>query len=125
MFEYVKGMIQNVPKFLQLTRDVSTPALDHLFEVNDCARNLPEDKAKIFHHYVAKLLYLSKRVRPEMQTAVGFLCMRVKVTDVDDVKKTPIRTTIFETNRVLTADYYLGWYKKSILVRGRFVCHKY
>ena len=88
MFDYVKETVQNLPEFLQSTRDVSPLPADHFFEVNDCARNLPEDDAKIFHHFVvAKLLYLSKRARPDMQTAVAFLCTRVKAPDVDDTKK--------------------------------------
>jgi hypothetical protein len=32
----------------------------------------------LFHTTVAKLLYLSKRVRPDIILLVGFLCMRVK-----------------------------------------------
>ena len=83
MFDYVEDTVQDLPEFLQSTRDVSTPAADHLFEVNNCATKLTEDLAKFFHHYVAKLLYLSKRARPDMQTAVAFLCTHVKAPDVD------------------------------------------
>jgi len=36
---------------------------------------------------VAKLLYLSRRSRQDIQTAVAFLCMRVQSLDTDDYKK--------------------------------------
>jgi hypothetical protein len=40
-----------------------------------------------FHTYVAKTLFLCKRARPDLQTAVAFLCTRVKACDEDDYKK--------------------------------------
>ena len=40
-----------------------------------------------FHHNVAKLLFLCKRACPDLQTAVAFLCTRVKNPDHDDYKK--------------------------------------
>jgi hypothetical protein len=41
----------------------------------------------MFHHNDAKLLFLCKRARPDIQTAVSFLCTRVKSPDVDEYKK--------------------------------------
>ena len=41
----------------------------------------------MFHHLTAKLLYLSKRTRPDLLTAVAFLCTRVQSPDTDDWKK--------------------------------------
>jgi hypothetical protein len=40
-----------------------------------------------FHTCTAKLLYLAKRVRPEILTAVSFLTTRVQKPDVDDMAK--------------------------------------
>jgi magnesium-transporting ATPase (P-type) len=42
---------------------------------------------KKFHTTVARLLYLSRRGRPDIITAVGFLCTRVKGLMVEDYKK--------------------------------------
>jgi len=39
----------------------NTPATCHLFNVNDGAKKLPEEKAQLFHHIVAKLLSLCRR----------------------------------------------------------------
>jgi hypothetical protein len=41
----------------------------------------------MFHHNTAKLLFLSKRARPDIQLAVAFLCTQVQHPDMDDYKK--------------------------------------
>jgi len=61
-----------------------TPAACHLFNTNDGARKIPEERAQLFHHIVAKLLYLCRRTRQDIQTAVEFLCTRVKSPDEYD-----------------------------------------
>jgi hypothetical protein len=43
--------------------------------------------AEFFHHMTAKLLFLCKRARPDIQTTVAFLSTRVKGPDTDDYKK--------------------------------------
>jgi hypothetical protein len=45
------------------------------------------EEAKYFHSHVMKLLYLAKRVRPEILTAVSFLTTRVQTCDIDDMAK--------------------------------------
>jgi hypothetical protein len=64
----------------------ATPAASTLFDVRDAPKATPEE-AKWFHSHVAKLLYLSKRVRPECLTAVAFLSTRVQCCDIDDIAK--------------------------------------
>eukprot|EP00957_Ditylum_brightwellii_P080266 6105222-Ditylum_brightwellii.AAC.1 len=64
-----------------------TPAANHLFEINKEAEKLGKEEAELFHHVVAKLLFLCKRARPDLQTSVAFLSTRVKEPDVDDKKK--------------------------------------
>ena len=41
----------------------------------------------IFHTNIAKLMFLSKRARPDVQIPVAFLCTRVKEPDRDNWKK--------------------------------------
>jgi len=65
----------------------TTPATLHLFNVDDGAQKLDEDRAQLVHHLVVKLLYLSRRSRQYIQTAVAFLCTRVQSPDTDDYKK--------------------------------------
>jgi len=54
-----------------------TPAANHLFNIDDGVVRLKKDKANLFHHVVAKLLYLCKRTHQDIQTAMAFLCTRV------------------------------------------------
>jgi hypothetical protein len=65
----------------------NTPAADHLFTVNGDAPPLEESAAELFHSTTAKLLFLCKRARPDIQTPIAFLCTRVSKPDVDDQKK--------------------------------------
>ena len=49
MFDYVEDTVQDLPEFLQSTHNVSTPAADHLFKVNNCTKKkLTEDLSKVF-----------------------------------------------------------------------------
>ena len=87
MYDYLEDIIAGLPNKLQSNRTMVTPAAHHLFTVNDSAEKLNEADSATFHHYVAKLLFAAKRARPDLQTAVAFLCTRVKAPDIDDWKK--------------------------------------
>jgi len=65
----------------------ATPAAEHLFTVNDDASKLGKAETESFHSMTARLLFLCKRGRPDIQTAIAFLCTRVQHPDVDDQKK--------------------------------------
>jgi hypothetical protein len=65
----------------------ATPAAPTLFTTRETSPKATEEEAEWFHSYTAKLLYLAKRVRPEMLTAVGFLTTRVNCCDEDDLAK--------------------------------------
>jgi len=65
----------------------TTPASSHLFNTNPGCKKLCEEQGQLFHHLVAKLLYLSKCTRQDIQTAVAFLCTRVREPDTVDYKK--------------------------------------
>ena len=85
MVDYIKGMLDALPHDMNGT--VTTPAASHLFDVDESAEKLTPALGDLFHHNTAKLLFLCKRARPDIQTAVAFLCTRVKGPDVDDYKK--------------------------------------
>lgn len=70
-----------------MNRVSKTPTTGHLFNINPDAAKLPEDRAQLFHHLVAKFLYLCRCTRQDTQKAVAFLCTRVKEPDKDDYKK--------------------------------------
>ena len=66
---------------------VTSPAQRHLKEVNPDYKPLSPDKADILHSIVAALLWIMKRSRPDLETAISFLCTRVSKIDKDDWKK--------------------------------------
>ena len=66
----------------------SSPAAEHMYEANEKEPELiNEAYAQYFHTMAAKLLFLSKRERPDLQKIVEFLTARVKKLDRDDYKK--------------------------------------
>ncbi len=87
MVDYVKNMLNDLDEDI-FQGEAATPASNHLFTVNeDNPEPLDDKKAEFFHHLVAKLLFLCKRARPDLQTAVAFLTTRVRAPDMDDYKK--------------------------------------
>jgi len=84
MYDFIDKMLAELPS--DMNRVSIAPAALHLFNVNDGAEKLDENKAQLFHHLVAKFLYLSRRIRQDIQTAVAFLCTRVQSPDMDDYK---------------------------------------
>jgi len=72
MKEYIEKMLNEM--LYDMEGNARTPVAIHLFNTNDRAEKLSEDKAQLFHHIVAKLLYLCRRTRQDIQTAVAFLC---------------------------------------------------
>jgi Reverse transcriptase (RNA-dependent DNA polymerase) len=85
MFDYVENVLSEAPEDMDGT--ATTPAANHLFEVNEDAVPVDKATAEFFHHMTAKLLFLCKRARPDIQTTVAFLSTRVKGPDADDYKK--------------------------------------
>jgi len=69
------------------THKFNSSCTNHLWNVNENAEKLDKEKADLFHSVVAKLLYITKRSRPDIETAVAFLTTRVSKSDVDDLKK--------------------------------------
>ena len=73
----------------KLKRSASTPAKGDLFDEDDEeeAETLPKVQADKYHHTTAKLLFLAKRVRIDIDLAISFLCTKVsKPTIGDEIK---------------------------------------
>jgi hypothetical protein len=81
----LKKIIEEAPD--DMTGMAKTPTAGHLFMTNENCEKLSKKKAQGFHHIVAKLLYLCRRTRQDIQMAVAYLCTRVKSPNVDDYKK--------------------------------------
>ena len=85
MEQYVQNILKEMPE--EMSGVSPTPAANHLFDVNPDQQKLDITQKEFFHHVVAQLLFLCKRARPDIQTAIAFLCTRVKNPDTDDYKK--------------------------------------
>ncbi len=62
-------------------------APDNLFVVDEDCKKLSDDVAASFHTIVDKVLYVTKRARPDTSLAIAFLTMRVRAPDTDDWEK--------------------------------------
>ena len=78
--------IDDLLRITETTGTADTPAGESLFSTRD-AQKLDPEQARDFHSHVATVLYLAKRARPDLLTAVSFLTRRVAEPDVDDLKK--------------------------------------
>jgi len=85
MYQYIDEMLAGLPE--DMDGEAPSPAPAFLFEVNPKAMPLEQNDKDMFHHNVAKLLFLCKRAHPDLQTAVAFLMTHVKPSDADDYKK--------------------------------------
>ncbi len=108
MVNYLKSVIAEFPEMI--TGKAATPAADHLFTIRDEkeARELKEERALVFHHTVAQLLFMSRRARHNIQMAVAFLTMRVKSPDEDDWGKLK-RVLKYYLNRTKYLKLKLTW----------------
>ena len=66
---------------------VTPPAQKHLQYFNPDYKPLSNEKKESFHSIVTTLLWSMKRARPELETAVGFLCTKVSKSDENYWKK--------------------------------------
>ena len=84
MKDYIKECFEAFGELLG--KAANTPAKSTLFEVNGSVE-LNEERMETFHHIVAKLLYVSKRARVDIDLAVSFLCTRVSKSTEEDWEK--------------------------------------
>jgi hypothetical protein len=88
MLDYVRELLElyekEEPKCIGIK---SSAAPTNLFRVDeDCTKLGPERKDK-FHSWVAKILFATKRARPDTATPISFLTTRVRGPDTDDWAK--------------------------------------
>ena len=96
----VKGQCKiSMPQYIEETLKVfeaaepnqtgtkSSAAPKDLFEVDENCPKLDKVKSELFHSLVAKVLFATKRARPDTGTAISFLTTRVREPDEQDWKK--------------------------------------
>jgi hypothetical protein len=73
MKDYIKEAIADFGE--SITRTATTPAKKTFFEIDESSGALTEADRETFHSVVAKLLYVSKRGRLDIQLPIAFLYM--------------------------------------------------
>ena len=86
MPQYIEDLLLKCPESI-MKGSSTAPAANHLFQTNENVEKLSTTDAVLYHHLVAKLLHLDKRTRPDLLTAISFLCTRIQNPDEDDFKK--------------------------------------
>ena len=81
MIDYIGNMLDYVPEDVKC--ESATPAAHHFFDISEDATKLSQADTYLYHHFVAKLLYLSNRARLDIKLAVSFICTRVRGPDID------------------------------------------
>ena len=66
-YKFMDSILTELP--IDMNGTARTPAAGHLFNLRDNIKKLPKDTAQLFHHLVAKLLFLSRRKRQDIQMA--------------------------------------------------------
>jgi hypothetical protein len=99
MIDYVNEIVAAYDKVLSelddgfsVVKKKSNPArtsaaADDLFVVNEDAEKLSKEGSTALHNLVAKTLYVSKRARLDVSTAIAFLTTRFRAPDIDDWRK--------------------------------------
>ena len=81
---YIIEAIDEFPK--EMTKTINTPAGNHIFKIDDACVNICKIDRIIFNRLVEKLLFLSKRARPDIQPKIAFLTTGVRNPDDEDWK---------------------------------------
>lgn len=86
----MKHQIEEALEMFDETVDdtVTSPANRNLFTTyDDESKELGEARSEIFHSVTAKLLFIMKRARPDIETSVSYLMTRVSKSNEKDWKK--------------------------------------
>jgi hypothetical protein len=82
---YIEELLNEVKDIIQGVSN--TPASHNLFSIDELSELLCASEKELYHSLTAKLLYLGKRVRPDVLTAVSFLAKRVQLPTQQDFRK--------------------------------------
>jgi hypothetical protein len=117
-------MVASCIEDLEVTDTSRVPAAPNLFQIDGTSPLLEPKRKEQFHSIVAKMLYMSKRARPDILTAVAFLTTRVTHPTEEDFKK------LIKIGRYLkgTTDYALHLtadehFVINSFIDASFACH--
>jgi hypothetical protein len=121
----MEGYIIATLRTTNITEFSKHPASLHLFTVREDAIKLTEADKVHFHSMVARLLYLAKRVRPDILLPVNFLATRVLNPDEDDGKKLGkvLKYLNFTKNLALTLEPNPALFMPETYIDASFAVH--
>ena len=68
MVDCLVNMLDEIPE--DMKRESATPATHHPFDITEDVTKLSRTDTDLFHHFLAQLLYMSKRSRPGIHLAL-------------------------------------------------------
>ena len=83
----MEGYVNDMLREYEVIGGAATPASADLFDLDPTASDLDKESSDRFHSRVAKLLFMAKRARPDILTAVSFLTTRVSKPTTQDLDK--------------------------------------
>jgi hypothetical protein len=83
----MRAMVEEAIEMYEISGSAKTPATNNLFRVSPDSPKLTDVEREKFHSMVQRLLYISKRARPDVLTAVSFLTTRVSSPTQEDNNK--------------------------------------
>ena len=113
MNDYIEECIEVFGK--SFNGGATSPAKRNLFEIDEHSKKLSEKKSILFHHIVAKLLFVSKRARLDINLTISFLCSRVDKSTHEDWSK--LERLLHYLHRTLVLKRRLGM-KQGIILRN-------
>ncbi len=81
-----ENFLEETFKIYGITDSRKSPAKNNIFE-SENSTHLSKEKKEKFHSTVAKLLYLAKRIRPDIMLAIAYLSTRVSTPTSEDEEK--------------------------------------
>ncbi len=85
MTSYVKSMVEDFPE--KIEGKGKFPWTENLFKVDPDSKKLKPERAKVFHTFVMKGMFLCKRGRQDIQPGIAFLSTRTQNPTESDWKK--------------------------------------
>jgi hypothetical protein len=80
----MQGYVDSILDMYDVQGTATTPATEHLFDIDDRSPRLGRERSEEFHTIVAKLLFLVRKVRPDIMPPIAFLTTRVQTSTEED-----------------------------------------
>ncbi len=120
MTPYVKSMIEEFPD--KLSGKTMTPWNENLFKVDLTSKPLDPERAKQFHTFVMKGMFLCKCGHQGIQLAIAFMATRVTEPNEADWKKLVKMMNYLKVMKDDVPMYECWWYRWH--VNAAFTIHK-